>query len=529
MSMKKIRKTRFIAVLCIMVFGVCAFGGCGKKESSTTNSQEMAEKKENAVTNEATPSQTEEKSEPVKIRIFNRLNPEVNVENNPVLDKLEEELNVEIEYEAPPINNYNEKLQITMASGELPDIIYNWGGADLNYDTWAKNGLLAELDDYIGNYPNIMATVPEGYWDTFRSVETGKIHAIPRTNVDNYWGFIINQTWLDNLGLKAPTTLQEFKDVCHAFTYDDPDQNGKDDTFGFSFSITGSDINVQALRYAFGIADVKDSDGEYATITRRTGYIPYLTFLRELYEDGSLDPEFFTNATYAHEEKLTAGKVGITTGHQVDVLGFSPTVPDAINRFTYIGAPEDLNGVRTEYIAQSYWGGWMISADADVEAALKLIDYCMSEEGFTMMFLGMEGEHYNSYDYETRMVDRTDEQTAALTNVASSYFTFAFAKDGASAIIENANTQEALDKYYNDFNTMKDATTAVRVPTIKSPEMTAFQTNNPDLISKLSELEIQYVVGEIEEDELTDFLAKEYYPASETAEKEYVSLMKSFE
>lgn len=99
-----------------------------------------------------------------------------------------------------------------MASGDLTDLIYNCGtasnGADANYERW----------------------------DAVKSVNDGKIYIVPRTNIVNHWGYMINQQWLGKLGLKAPTTLDEFTDVCRAFAIKYPDGNGKNDTYGVSFS-----------------------------------------------------------------------------------------------------------------------------------------------------------------------------------------------------------------------------------------------------------------------------------------------------
>ena len=497
------------AALCALAMFTCALSGCGQKGSGSVNEQT-----------------TGGNEKPVKIRIMNRLNAEIDVENNPILEELEKRLNMEIEYEAPPINNYGEKLQITMASGELPDIIYYQKVAgDNDFENWSEDGLFAELDDRIADYPNIMATVPDNYWNAVRSIKTGKIQAVPRPNVTNYNGYLINQEWLNNLGLEAPVTLEEFKNVCHAFTYDDPDQNGKDDTFGLSCV----SLYPPFLKNAFGLADVKDTNGEYATITKRTGYLPCLNYMRDLYKDGALDPEFFTNEVYSDEEKIMGGRAGIIGNHQAKIMGMSATVPDVVDRLTYCGALEDLNGVRSVYLTPAIWGCWMISADADVDAALRLIDYCMSEEGFILMFLGIEGENYNSYDFERRKVERTEEQSEAIKYMTSTYFTFSLVKDGGSAIIENADTQKKLDKYYSDFNAMKEVTTPINVPEPKLEEENDFKMNNPELVTKLSEMEIKFVVGEIEENEFVEFLTDEYWPAHEEAEKAYVTYMKSME
>ena len=135
----------------------------------------------------------ENQSEPVTIRVFNRVNAQVVIENNPVLQEVERLNNVKLEYEAPPINNYVDKLQIIMASGDIPDLIYNWGtagnGADANMETWASNGLLAVLDDKIGNYPNLMSNITSEMWDAVKSVNDGKTYIVPRTNIVNDWGY----------------------------------------------------------------------------------------------------------------------------------------------------------------------------------------------------------------------------------------------------------------------------------------------------------------------------------------------------
>ncbi len=519
--MKKILWKKVTAMACIAVMTLAMLAGCQKSDTGKETNSPSG----NGNTNQGGVSK-EEKKEPVKLHILNRVNAEVIVENNPVIKELEQKLNVEIEYEAPPINNYNDKLKIAMAGGDIPDIIYNWGGADVNYEQWAGDGLLAELDDKIQNYPNIMATIPQEHWDTMQSTKTGKIHGIPRANVDNYWGFVVNQQWLDNLGLKAPTNLSELKEVAHQFTYSDPDQNGKQDTFGFS----ATSADILPIKSAFGLVDaVKDTDGQHKIWRKKSGYLPYLTYLRELYADGSLDPEFFTNEYKVDTEKLLSGTAGMVMDHQVGVMARIKDIPDAIERFTYIGPPANDKGERNVYITPSIWGAWMISADADVDKCLELIDYAMSEEGFALMFLGIKGENYASYDYKTRMVERTEEQATALNSITSSYFTFTFAKEGASAVVENANTKEQLDKYYADLNAMKEAVTATRVPNIKAPLYTTFLADQPDLDAKVKELEIQYIVGEIELGVMEKFLEDTYFPAAEAMNAEYVQWMENYD
>ena len=219
MKKRKITALALAAALLISTAAGCSSGRASQEEgtsSQTVGSSAVSEA-------ESSSANSTESGDPVTLRIFCRLNPEVQVDDNPILHELEKKLNIVIDYEAPPLNSYNDKLQITMASGDLPDLIYNHGAADANYEQWVKSGLLAELDDLLPNYPNLMDNIPEEMFEAVRSVNDQKIHLVPRTNMDNYYGFIINKddpksagpdgetgTYDDGL----PATYDEFFRLC---------------------------------------------------------------------------------------------------------------------------------------------------------------------------------------------------------------------------------------------------------------------------------------------------------------------------
>ncbi|MFP3340659.1 sugar ABC transporter substrate-binding protein, partial [Micrococcus sp. SIMBA_131] len=67
----------------------------------------------------------------------------------------------------------------------------------------------------------------------------GHIYTLPRAEeaghgaVPNFMS--INKTWLDELGLEMPTTLEKYHDVLIAFKEKDPNGNGKQDEVPLSF------------------------------------------------------------------------------------------------------------------------------------------------------------------------------------------------------------------------------------------------------------------------------------------------------
>ena len=52
-------------------------------------------------------------------------------------------------------------------------------------------------------------------------------------SIDRNEGILIRKDWLDKLGLSVPVTLDDYYEVMKAFTFNDPDGNGVNDTYGY--------------------------------------------------------------------------------------------------------------------------------------------------------------------------------------------------------------------------------------------------------------------------------------------------------
>ena len=78
---------------------------------------------------------------PVTIHIMNRVNAQVSFDNNAWLQAVDKAANVDLVIDAPPINNYVDRLQIVMASGDIPDVVYNWGADDARIRPFAFGGV----------------------------------------------------------------------------------------------------------------------------------------------------------------------------------------------------------------------------------------------------------------------------------------------------------------------------------------------------------------------------------------------------
>lgn len=117
---------------------------------------------------------------------------------------------------------------------------------------------------------------------------------------------------MEKLGLSVPTTLDEMFDVMVKFTDEDPDGNGKNDTFGYS-----SSKNLALMNWVFCAFDVRQDfwsgvDGTLVPDIVRPEMKQALVYINKLYEAGVYDKDSLVQSNKQVEEKVTAGTVGVT-------------------------------------------------------------------------------------------------------------------------------------------------------------------------------------------------------------------------
>lgn len=217
------------------------------------------------------------------------------------------------------------KLATSIMSGDYPDVISTSLSDYVNY---ANGEVIADITDLIDLYASdeLKAYI---YSDGGEALEclkvNGRIYGLPKilSSFDSVSVLFIRKDWLDNLSLEVPKTMDEFKAVAHAFTYNDPDGNGQNDTYGFAFS--GVDVvssgwgDVSLVFDAFnahigngGLGMVKQDDGSVTWGgTNVQGMKDALTMLHEMYVDGSLAKDFLTMTGNNISEEAGAGRCGM--------------------------------------------------------------------------------------------------------------------------------------------------------------------------------------------------------------------------
>jgi ABC-type glycerol-3-phosphate transport system substrate-binding protein len=473
---------------------------------------------------------------PVEISAVLQLNPEIVLENNPLIKLIEDELNIRLKIEAPPQNSYGDRVKILISTGLMPDLVHY--GADIFATQWAEEGLLLDLTGRIAAYPNLQANITQEQYGDCVFLPDGKIYGVPRPNSYDKFGFVINKKWLDALGLKAPRTVAEFVEVCRAFTFRDPDGNGRNDTYGVSLNAQQSsmDSGIWHLQndffsMAYNISSwhhgMPDVDGSAKLRPIKSRYPDYMRQLRAMYEEGIIDREFITHNGSENEEKIAQGRVGIVGASQSN---YTTNLLERYNMnmddFIYC-PPLVLTGNDKPVYAMppSNWMAYYINAASSPEkqdAALRLLDWANSERGFIAMQLGISPAHYDSYSITNRTVVRTAAQAEASRRVTSNMFGFANAYKGLP-VLQGGSTSQQIAKWQAEAGAAEAATLKCYFGFTKMLDKIGVQF--PDEVSALNDLEVRYITGELPYQQLETYIKNVYAPATAAIARELSAYM----
>jgi putative aldouronate transport system substrate-binding protein len=229
--------------------------------------------------------------------------------NGKGVEMIRQKFNANIKAQFILQSDFNEKLTVVMASGDTPDVVHI-KDLDANYFKWAKQGAFLQLDDYMAKYPSFKA-VPKSVSDQL-SVN-GKTYAIPQYGATYQFSGLIRQDWLDKLGLKMPTNYKELLDVAIAFTKNDPDGNGKNDTYGFAL---GENISPEHAIGAWWSSAWyhKDKDGNYIPGLIGPGRKEVIETLSSAYKEGAVTKDFAILNWAQVNKEFYSGKAGIFIG-----------------------------------------------------------------------------------------------------------------------------------------------------------------------------------------------------------------------
>ena len=341
-------KKKLVSLILCSAMAVTLLAGCGDAAASKGNA----------------------KGEPMKISVagyfFGPVDNAKDVITPAVEARLKEKhgINVDIELVYIEQANYAELINTRLAGGTAPDVFLAQSNTTL--ENYYDQGVIASwsMDFFKENAPDVYKFIENGaaYGDLIEDVEMwkeyacldGKMVTIPSFKPDGsmpYKQLIYRGDWLKKLGVtedKLPKTLDEFVDLMYRFAKEDPDGNGKADTYGLS--ATG----IKALFGAYGMYNGfvggtsywAVEDGKITTPDISDEAKEVVKIIAKMYKDGVIDPEFVTG-----KEAISGSYWAISNGLVNAKYGVSALASIDHYRLKGVVNAEDAGGP----CAQEYW------------------------------------------------------------------------------------------------------------------------------------------------------------------------------
>ncbi len=303
---------------------------------------------------------------------------------------------------------YIQRLNTRVAGGNLPDLFLPWQGNEV---TLAKQGAIADLTNYLPKHaPNVWNGIPKEIWDIVRSSDPegkGRIFYIPQVNTYTTHGTYIRQDWLDRVGMKMPTTKDEYVEVLKAFRDKDANGNGNPND---EIPVAGREFGrwMDHLFAMYGVAmweglpvwDLYDGKLTYSAVTPNMKAA--LEFIHMLYKEKLLDNNTFLNKNDEWTAKIYQDKVGnwfhINVNSNTRVENIAKVNKQVNLAVLPLPKVPGYNGFITK--TQINRPQWVIANKNEdtIINSLKLLDWHADKKNMEKALLGVEGMHFEVKD-----------------------------------------------------------------------------------------------------------------------------------
>lgn len=337
----------------------------------------------------------------ITVMVFDRGNipsSEGNAANNRWTQWVKDNAPVEVEFVSVARADADQILVHLFANDNAPDYI-PYGS---NPQAFVTNGMCMEVTDemlqQVPNYLKRIAAYPEAdKAATFGGVRYGFGYV---ENIYHNHNIVIRKDWLDNLGLSVPTTTEELLQVIHAFTYDDPDGNGIDDTWGTS--MTGDSQRIYAHMWGFPWPEKYVEDAQGNVVYGWDRMEDWLGFVKQIIADGCVNPDFMIMKGDDDRVDFLNGRIGIygqarfaNPSSAVTLYrDFMERHPEA--ELVSFSLPETKNGKYSAYINGGVsFNGFINPKTEQLDAVLAYVNWLMDPAVEEYLSFGPLGEYYD--------------------------------------------------------------------------------------------------------------------------------------
>lgn len=312
-----------------------------------------------------------------------------------VASEIEKRTGIKVNFQTVSSSQYQDKLSVTLASGDLPDIIHGIAANELK--EIGQEGAVAAINEFADMLPNFKKLyMDENPWVlTSYGDENGNLYSWPiyELNRDVNHGFMYRKDILEANGIEPWTDTESFYQVLKQLKEIYPD------SYPYA-SKTGAAI-FRDWAYGWGVGSTDypiffdESDGQWKFAAHTQNHKEQLEFMKKLYTEGLMDPEFITDTADSWTSKMTTDRSFVTWDWIGRLDLFTNQVKEANPNYDlrYALPAGPTGNIRTLPKIDASWG-IAVATNENTEISLKLLDYLTSPSGSELITLGVEGVNF---------------------------------------------------------------------------------------------------------------------------------------
>jgi putative aldouronate transport system substrate-binding protein len=448
------------------------------------------------------------------IKVMSRLfgtAPDANGELQQAVQKL---IGKKLDISWVPNADYNDKLNVTLASNNIPDVMV----ADEKSPSFvraAEAGAFWDLTDKLDKYPNLKPADAR----TGRNASiNGKIYGIYRIRPALRSAVVIRKDWLAKVGLPVPESVDDLYRIAKAFADQDPDGNGKKDTYGLIIpkwpGNYASFSPYDAIETWFGAPNGwGERNGKLVPGFSTEEFVQANRWLKQWVDQGLVNRDFATLDSANWNDPFVQGKGGIIIDVNVrgsDLIAlFKEKDPKNLDKVAMVGNLKRSDGQKFSLPFTGYNNVLAISkqrirTEEQLTDVLQTLDKLQSQEGSALLSNGIEGRNYKLENGFAAQINQDDPKVKVIQNDVDK----AFIQLGTRASVGMGQyppkfPDEVRQKLFEQREKLmqEDLKTAVYNPALPVIAPTAVEKGQTlDLI--IPDARIKYLSGQITEQQL---------------------------
>ncbi|WP_052487050.1 extracellular solute-binding protein [Gordoniibacillus kamchatkensis] len=381
------RMKRFSFMLLIVTLAFFTFAGCsGSKNEPVQPNATPANSQSGDVKEPSGASHYLEK--PVTLRMFTPSQQTWPYKADwAIWNWMKEKTNIAVKGEIPA-GNAADSLALTIASGDLPDLLYIYQGDDLKY---GQQGALTNLAPHLAKMPNVQKFFADNPATKARiTAPGGELYYITNegAGVTNWRIWFNREDIFKKHNLQQPKTWDDLYQVATELKKLYPDS--------FPIAFRHGLTTLEVLAPSFGTypsyyPDPATGKAKYGPI--ENSFKDLITYLNKFYKEGLIAPDWLSWDYKAWTHAITTNKSFITVQYIAQMEIINNQLKGANMQF--MAPPAGTGGKAYLPNGNFETGGLAVSSKTkNLDAALKFIDFQYSKEGIDLLSWGKEGVTY---------------------------------------------------------------------------------------------------------------------------------------